>query len=117
MRASDVDQIRLTGDESSEELPAYATMGLDEATLRQLLIDEADGRSGETIGVAFRGRGAVLWHQGDISVLGPPGERVRELRDAVEALLEGVDPESTAAVEDLLLTMGGARLVVHRGAQ
>jgi hypothetical protein len=92
-------------------------MGLDEGTLRKLLIDEADKRAGETIGVAFPGRGAVLWHQGVISVLGPARERVRELRDAVEALVEGVDVASPAVVEDLLLTMGGARLVVHRGAE
>jgi hypothetical protein len=114
MLTTEIEPIRLTGDESGKEPPAYATMGLDEETLRQLLIDEADKRAGETIGVAFAGRGAVLWHQGDISVLGPAGERVRELRDAVEALLEGVDVTSPTAVEDLLLTMGGARLVVHR---
>ncbi len=47
-------------------------------------------------------------------MLGPPAERVRELRDAVEALLEGVDAASPAVVQDVLLTMGGARLVVHR---
>jgi hypothetical protein len=114
MRTTELDRTRPSGDEPSEEPRAYATMGLDEETLRQLLIKEADNRSGETIGVAFPGRGAVLWHRGDISVLGPAGERARELSDAVEALLEGVDAESAAAVEDLLLTMGGARLVVHR---
>jgi hypothetical protein len=114
MRTTELERLRPTGDESSERPPPYATVGLDEGTLRQLLIDEADKRVGETIGVAFPGRGAVLWHQGDISVLGPPGERVRELRDAVEALLEGVDAASPVVVEDLLLTMGGARLVVHR---
>jgi hypothetical protein len=114
MHATELERVRLTGDESSEGLPAYATVGLDEGTLRQLLIDEADKRAGETIGVAFPGRGAVLWHSGDLSVLGPAGERVRELRDAVEALVEGADVASPAVVEDLLLTMGGARLVVHR---
>jgi hypothetical protein len=114
MHATEPDQRRLTGDESSERPRAYATMGLDEGALRKLLIDEADKRAGETIGVAFPGRGAVLWHQGNISFLGPAGERVRELRDAVEALVEGVDVASPAVVEDLLLTMGGARLVVHR---
>jgi hypothetical protein len=114
MSKTELERMRLTGDESSERPRAYATVGLDEETLRQLLIDEADKLSGETIGVAFAGRGAVLWHEGDISVLGPPGERDRELGDAVEALIEGVDAESAAAVEDLLLTMGGARLVVHR---
>jgi hypothetical protein len=117
MRTTEPAQRRLTGDESSEGPRAYATMGLDEDTLRQLLIDEAEKLSGETIGVAFPGRGAVVWHQGNISVLGPAGERVRELRDAVEALLEGVDAASPAVVEDLLLTMGGARLVVRRGPQ
>jgi hypothetical protein len=114
MHATERERMRLTRDESSEGPPAYATVGLDEATLRQLLVDEADKRAGETIGVAFAGRGAVLWHSGEISVLGPAGERVRELRDAVEALVEGVDVASPAVVEDLLLTMGGARLVVHR---
>jgi hypothetical protein len=114
MRTTKPNRMRLTGDESSEGPPAYATVGLDEGTLRQLLIDEADKRAGETIGVAFPGRGAVLWHQGDISVLGPAGERVRGLRDAVEALVEGANLASPAVVEDLLLTMGGARLVVHR---
>jgi hypothetical protein len=117
MHKTELDRRRLTGDESGEEPRAYATMGLDEETLRQLLTDEAETLSGETIGVAFPGRGAVLWHQGDISVLGPAGERVRELGDAVEALVEGVDVASPAVVEDLLLTMGGARLVVRRGAQ
>jgi hypothetical protein len=114
MRTTEPAQRRLTGDESSEGPRAYATMGLDEDTLRQLLIDEAEKLSGETIGVAFPGRGAVVWHQGNISILGPAGERVRELRDAVEALVEGVEVASPAVVEDLLLTMGGARLVVHR---
>ena len=114
MRTTELDQIWLTGDASSEQPRAYATVGLDEETLRQLLIDEADRRAGETIGVAFPGRGAVLWHEGDISVLGPAAERVRELRDAVDALVEGADIASPAVVEDLLLTMGGARLVVHR---
>jgi hypothetical protein len=114
MRTTKPNWTRLAGDESSEGPRAYATVGLDEGTLRQLLIDEADKRAGETIGVAFPGRGAVLWHSGDLSVLGPAGERVRELRDAVEALVEGVDVASPAVVEDLLLTMGGARLVVHR---
>lgn len=114
MSKTELERMRLTGDESSEGPRAYATVGLDEETLRQLLIDEADERAGETIGAAFPGRGAVLWHRGDISVLGPAGERAGELRDAVEALLEGVDAASPAVVEDLLLTMGGARLVVHR---
>jgi hypothetical protein len=114
MHATELERMRLTGDESGKGPRAYATVGLDEETLRKLLIDEADKRAGETIGVAFPGRGAVLWHSGDISVLGPAAERVRELRDAVEALLEGVDVASPAVVEDLLLTIGGARLVVHR---
>jgi hypothetical protein len=114
MHATELERMWPTGDESNEGPPAYATVGLDEETLRQLLIDEADKRSGETIGVAFPGRGAVLWHPGEISVLGPAGERVRELRDAVEALVEGANLASPAVVEDLLLTMAGARPVVHR---
>jgi hypothetical protein len=107
-------QVRLVSDEPSRQAPNYAAMGLDEASLRRLLIDEADRRVGDTIGVAFPGRGAVLWHQGRISFLGPAGERGRELSDAVEALIEGVDIGSGMAVRDLLLTMSGARLVVHR---
>jgi len=107
-------RVRLISDEPSRQAPTYAAMGLDEASLRRLLIDEADRRVGETIGVAFPGRGAVLWHQRRISFLGPAGERGRELRGAVEALIEGVDIRSGLAVRDLLLTMSGARLVVHQ---
>jgi hypothetical protein len=40
-------------------------------------------------------------------------ESAAELRKAVEAL-EGVDVSSPTVVRDLLLTMGGARLMVHR---
>ena len=93
---------------------AYTDMGLDEHTLRQRLIDEANQHEGEAVGVAFPGRGAVLWHHGHISFLGPAGERGRELRRAVEALVEGSDTLSGMVVRDLLLTMGGATLVVHR---
>jgi hypothetical protein len=64
--------VRLVSDEPRRQAPTYAAMGLDEASLRQLLIDEADRRVGETIGVAFPGRGAVLWHEGRISLLGQP---------------------------------------------
>jgi hypothetical protein len=52
---------------------AYSTQGLDEATLRDRLIDQADRLTGEAIGVAFPGRGAVLWYEGRISVLDPVG--------------------------------------------
>jgi hypothetical protein len=114
MRSAELERVRLTGGESREQLPAYATAGLDDETLRQRLIDEADRRAGDTIGVAFPGRGAVLWHQGHISVLEPAGERGRELREVVEALVEGADIASATVVRDLLLTMGGARLVIDR---
>lgn len=66
------------------------------------------------IGVAFPGRGAVMWHEGEISILGPASERSRELREAVAALLDGADVTSPRVVRDLLVTMAGARLVVHR---
>jgi hypothetical protein len=95
---------------------AYSTEGLDEATLRDRLIDQADRLVGEAIGVAFPGRGAALWSEGRLTVLGPVGQPGRELREAIDALLEGEDPRSAAAVRDALLTMAGARLVVHRVA-
>ena len=88
--------------------------GLDEATLRYRLIDQADRLVGEEIGVAFPGRGAALWHEGCLTVLGPVGQPGRELGEAIDALLEAVDLRSAAAVRDALLTMAGARLVVHR---
>jgi hypothetical protein len=95
---------------------AYSTDGLDEATLRDRLIAQADRLTGEAIGVAFPGRGAALWHEGHISVLGPVGQPGRELGDAIDALLESEDLRSPAAVRDALLTMAGAQLVVHRVA-
>lgn len=95
---------------------AYSTKGLDEATLRDRLIDQADRLTGEAIGVAFPGRGAALWFEGRISILGPVGQPGRELGEAIDALLEAVDLRSAAAVRDALLTMAGARLAVHRVA-
>jgi hypothetical protein len=106
--------VRLLTDKPNGEPRSYTQEGLDEEVLRQRLVDEADRLVGETVGVAFPGRGAVLWHQGALSFPGPAGERGRELRNAVEALVEGVDVSSPTVVRDLLLTMGGARLVVHR---
>jgi hypothetical protein len=114
MDKAKLDPIRRLTEQPSGQPRSYSQEGLDEAILRQRLVDEADGLVGETVGVAFPGRGALLWHQGAISFRGPAGERGRELRNAVEALLEGVDVSSTTVVRDLLLTMGGARLVVHR---
>ncbi|MGH2385550.1 MAG: hypothetical protein ACRDGB_10955 [Candidatus Limnocylindria bacterium] len=55
-----------------------------------------------------------MWHEGEISILVPAGERSRELREAVAALLEGAGVSSPRVVRDLLVTMAGARLVVHR---
>lgn len=95
---------------------AYSTEGLDEATLRDRLIDQADRLTGEAIGVAFPGRGAALWHAGRISVLDPVGQPGRDLGEAIDALLESEDLRSPAAVRDALLTMAGAHLVVHRVA-
>lgn len=95
---------------------AYSTEGLDEATLRDRLIDQADRLTGEAIGIAFPGRGAALWYEGRISVLGPAGQAGRELAEAVDALLESEDLRSAAAVRDALLTMAGAQLIVHRVA-
>jgi hypothetical protein len=108
------DSIQLRTEEPPRQLPSYSKEGLNEAALRHRLVDEADRLEGETVGVAFPGRGAVLWHQGAISFLEPTGERGRELRVAVEALVEGFDVSSSTVVRDLLLTMGGARLIVHR---
>jgi hypothetical protein len=93
---------------------AYSTEGLDERTLRDRLVDEADRLTGESIGVAFPGRGAALWHDGRIAILGPAGQAGRELGEAIDALLEGVDLRSPTAVREALLTMAGARLVVGR---
>lgn len=94
----------------------YSTEGLDEETLRDRLIDQAGRLTGEAIGVAFPGRGAALWHEGRISILGPVGQPGRELGEAIDALLESEDLRSPAAVRDALLTMAGAQLVVHRVA-
>jgi hypothetical protein len=55
-----------------------------------------------------------MWHEGEVSILGPVSERSRELHEAVAALLEGADLRSPRVVRDLLVTMAGARLVVHR---
>lgn len=95
---------------------AYSTKGLDEATLRDRLIGQAERLTGEAIGIAFPGRGAALWHEGRISILDPVGQAGRELGEAIDALLESEDFRSPAAVRDALLTMAGARLVVHRVA-
>jgi hypothetical protein len=95
---------------------AYSTDGLDEATLRDRLIDQAERLTGEAIGVAFPGRGAALWHEGRLSVLDPVGQPGRELGEAIDALLESEDLRSPTAVRDALLTMAGARSVVHRVA-
>lgn len=87
---------------------------LDEATLHDRLVSEAERLTGDAIGVTFPGRGAVIWHEGRISILGPAGEAGRELGQAIDALLEDEDVRSPTAVRDALLTMAGARLVVHR---
>jgi hypothetical protein len=97
---------------SSQALPDRGT-GRD--ALRGRLIDQADRLTGEAIGV-FPGRGAALWHDGRLSILSPVGQPGRELGEAIGALLESEDLQSAAAVRDAVLTMAGARLVVHRVA-
>jgi hypothetical protein len=69
--------------------------------------------TGDTLVVAYSGRGAVVWRRGKVRFAGPRCERRRELEQAVEALLEieGVDVTSVAQVRDALLTIGGARLL------
>lgn len=115
MRGTKPDLIHLTDDEPSGTQPSYATLGLDEHSLRQRLSDEADRRQGEMIGVAFRGRGAVMWHEGEISILGPAGERSRELREAVAALLEGAEVSSPRVVLTVDNAAPGAPTVTASG--
>jgi hypothetical protein len=63
--------------------------------------------------VAYCGRGAVVWRDGQLRFAGVRNQRRRELEAAVEALLdmEGVSLSSLEQVRDALLTMGGARLL------
>jgi len=71
------------------------------------------GSPPRTLVVAYCGRGAIVWREGQIRFAGVRNQRRRELEVAVEALLEmeGVDRRSLAQVRDALLTMGGARLL------
>jgi hypothetical protein len=89
----------------------YAKVGLSEAQLRSLVEQEASTLTGDVIGVTFAGRGGVLWHAGAIRLVGPVGAGFEA---AVAGLLDGVDLGSGAEVRDVLLSMGGARLVLER---
>jgi hypothetical protein len=55
----------------------------------------------------------VVWRDGKVRFAGVRNQRRRDLEAAVEALLEmeAVDLLSVAEVRDVLLTMGGARLL------
>jgi hypothetical protein len=89
----------------------YADVGLSEAQLRSLVERDASGLTGDVIGVVLAGRGGVLWHAGEIRLVGPVGAAFEV---AVGGLLDGVDLGSGMEVRDALLSMGGARLVVER---
>lgn len=89
----------------------YADAGLSERQLRSLVEREAEALTGDVVGVAFAGRGGVLWHAGEIRLVGPVGAG---FEPAIDGLLDGVDLRSAAEVRDALLSMGGARLVVDR---
>ncbi len=77
-----------------------------------MVLRQAAARRG-TLVVAYCGRGAVVWRDGQIRFAGVRNQRRRELEAAVDALLEmeGVDRTSLLGVRDALLTMGGARLL------
>ena len=89
----------------------YARQGLASRQLEPVLKDAAESRLGEVVAVVVPGRGGVLWHGGEIGLVGPVTE---EFRQAIDVLLEDARPESGAQVRDALLSMGGARLVVQR---
>jgi len=89
----------------------YTQACLSERQLRSLVEREAEALTGGIVGVAFAGRGGVLWHAGAIRLVGPVGAG---FEPAVAGLFDGVDLRSGTEVRDALLTMGGARLVVER---
>jgi hypothetical protein len=89
----------------------YSRLGLSASQLEVLLKSQGGGLLGEVVGIAFAGRGGVLWHGRQIRLVGPVQE---EFRLAIAALLEDMTLESGTQVRDVLLSMGGARLVVHR---
>ena len=82
------------------------------AELSRSVVRGSDVRR-RTLVVAYCGRGAVVWRDGQIRFCGVRNQRRRELEAAVEALLEmeRVDRTSLVRVRDALLTMGGARLL------
>jgi hypothetical protein len=90
----------------------YADRGLSASQLEAQLTTAAAALSGEVIAVAFAGRGGVLWQPGEIRLVGPVQA---EFERAIDALLDGTDLGSGAQIRDLLMSMGGARLVVDRG--
>ena len=89
----------------------YSGRGLSASQLEGRLTTEADALTGKVVAVAFPGRGGVIWQPGTIRLVGPVGA---EFERAIDGLLEGIDLESGTQVRDVLLSMGGARLVVDR---
>jgi hypothetical protein len=89
----------------------YFGIGLSAGQLDAQLRRETDQLAGSVAAVAFPGRGGVLWHDGDVRLVGPTGA---EFERAVDGLLDGIDVRSRREVRDALLSMGGARLVVDR---
>src|SRR5688572_27182240 len=89
----------------------YARQGSSASQLEAILVSQADTLVGEVVAVAYAGRGGVLWHAGEVRVLGPASE---EFKRVIAALLEDLHLESGEHVRDALLSMGGARLVVDR---
>ena len=89
----------------------YTERGLSAVQLADALRDEADRCLGELVAVAYQGRGGVLWDAGQVRIIGTSSE---ELERAIAALLDDADTASRADVLDALLSLGGARLVVHR---
>lgn len=89
----------------------YSSVGLAASQLEAMLRAAADAASGAVVAVAFPGRGAVLWHAGEMRFVGPVGQ---DFERAINALVEDVDVRSPRQVRDALLSMGGARLIVDR---
>ena len=69
--------------------------------------------AGPILVVRYAGRGTVTWRPGTLAFSGQPGDRVEELRRAIEALMEieQVDLAAGLAVREALLTVAGARIV------
>lgn len=63
--------------------------------------------------VEFLHRGRVTWRNGTVTIDGEPGDKTRELEEAVMSLLEmeDVDVRSEGQVRTAVLSMAGARIV------